>query len=202
MLPPQREPGPEPGHRQGGPRDRPDEHRPAAHAIGEPTPDRHEGELHQRVDRAEQRRDERADAERVARLFRQERQDEPEAEQVEEDGQEDSAEPRGGFHWAGRHYSRAAQPLRSTGVHEGLAVALGAGSAQSHCADDRRTPIAPRRSAARSIASARTASSRMTPLPRDASSRPTSNCGLTSATSSAAVARARARSRASASRGR
>ena len=59
-------------------------------------------ELHQRVDGAEERRHERADAERVVRLLCQKRQDEPEAEQVEEDREEDAAEPRRGFHWRAR----------------------------------------------------------------------------------------------------
>src|SRR5207253_3771685 len=65
-------------HRRRG--DRANEHRPPAHAIGETSPDRDEEELHQRVDRSEQGGDRLAHAEGVARLLRQERQDEPEAQ--------------------------------------------------------------------------------------------------------------------------
>jgi hypothetical protein len=84
------------GERRAG--DRPEEHRPAADAVRDATPHRDEEELHQRVDGAEERGDERADAERVARFLGEEREDEPEPEEVDEDREEDGAEARGWLH--------------------------------------------------------------------------------------------------------
>jgi hypothetical protein len=80
------------GDRRAG--DRPEQDRAAADAVRQAAPDRHEQELHQRVGRGEQGRGERADAEGVASLFGEERQHEAEAEQVDEDRQEDGAQPR------------------------------------------------------------------------------------------------------------
>ncbi len=96
-----REPDTESGHRERRSGDRPKKHGPASHSVGYPAPDRDEQELHQRVDRAEERGHELADAEGVARLLRQEGQNEAEAEQIDEHRQKDGAEPRGRFHVLG-----------------------------------------------------------------------------------------------------
>src|ERR1700733_4278567 len=70
-------------HADGGGGDAPQQHGAAPHAIGQAPPHGDEQELHERVGGAWERRDEVARAE-VAREAGQERDDEPEPEQLEE----------------------------------------------------------------------------------------------------------------------
>ena len=78
-------------HARGGGGDAGEQDRSAPDPVGEAPPDRDEQELHQRVHRARQGRDEVAGAE-VTRHAREEGDDHPETQEIDEDGEEDRAE--------------------------------------------------------------------------------------------------------------
>ena len=175
------------GHGQGRAGDGPEQHRTPPDAVGDAPPDRDEEKLHQRVDRPQQGGDERADPEGVARLLGQEGQHQPEAEQIDEDGEEDGAEPRCRFHGL-----RATIPIarddvrRSRGagarVDECLAVSLG--SREDAVAPAEDVEPGGQDGLERRRRWRRRGRPRRAPRPCSATlrARPTSNCGLIRAT--------------------
>ena len=169
---------PSASHRHRRRRDRPHEDRASPDAIREPTPHRHEQELHQRVDRREERADERAHVERVARLRR---------------GTAARARSRGGRGTIvrkiapsdGRRIGPGTLSRARPRADERLEVAASGPRGSSRT---RRGFESPRREASpatRSMAARANFGVAHDALRCDAaSSRPTSNCGFTSATSS------------------